>query len=290
MSDVAAAIERALGASVSSLVPLHGGCVAAVYGATIATHGGPVDVVAKHAEGVALASLDVEAYMLGVLRQRSRLPVPRVLFASPSLLVMQRMEGESRFDEAAQRHGAELLAELHTASSDDGRFGLERDTLIGGLAQPNGWCGSWVGFFRDRRLLHMARAARNEGRLPWDVLGRIERLAAELPRLIGEPERPSLLHGDVWTTNVLARGGRLTAFLDPAVYFGHREIELAFITLFDTFGPAFFERYQELSPIAPGFFKERRHIYNLYPLLVHVRLFGGGYVGAVCGTLDRLGW
>ena len=88
---------------------------------------------------------------------------------------------------------------------------------------------------------------------------------------------------------MLAERDHITGFLDPAIYYGHPEIELAFITLFNTFGEAFFHRYHALRPIAPGFFEQRRDLYNLYPLLVHVRLFGGGYVPPIERTLAGLG-
>ncbi|MFQ5491862.1 MAG: fructosamine kinase family protein, partial [Phycisphaerae bacterium] len=90
--------------------------------------------------------------------------------------------------------------------------------------------------------------------------------------------------------NVLALGGRITGFVDPALYYGDPEIELAFATLFGTFGRPFFDRYQEIRPLRPGFFDLRRDILNLYPLLVHVRLFGGGYVASVERILARLGY
>ena len=91
----------------------------------------------------------------------------------------------------------------------------------------------------------------------------------------------------LWTTNILAQDGRITGFLDPAIYYAHPEIELAFSTLFGTFGQPFFTWYRQLWHMVPGFFEERRDIYNLYPLLVHVRLFGGGYVGAVDQILKK---
>ena len=119
---------------------------------------------------------------------------------------------------------------------------------------------------------------------------RVERLAGRVGEWLSEPARPSLIHGDVWTTNVLAQGGRITAFLDPALYYADPEIELAFIGLFGTFGRAFYEQYHALRAIAPGFFEERRDLYNLYPLLVHVRLFGGSYVGQVERVLSAYGF
>lgn len=277
--DLSCRLEAALGLRTTGLYPLKGGCVGPVYEAYL-EDGRRVALKA----GTDNAALDLEAWMLEVLRPH--LPVPRVLHASPSLLVMEFVEGTSTFDDAAERHAAELLARLHTVRGE--RFGLERDTLIGGLPQPNSPSRSWIGFFREHRLLHMAEQARFAGRLPPRTHERIRRLADRLDVLLGEPDAPALIHGDVWTGNVLARAGRITAFLDPAVYFADPEIELAFITLFSTFGPVFFAHYARRRPIRPGFFETRRHIYNLYPLLVHSRLFGGHYPAEVARTLDRL--
>ena len=109
----------------------------------------------------------------------------------------------------------------------------------------------------------------------------------KLERYIDSGTRPSLIHGDVWGGNVLARGGRIAAFVDPAIYFADAEIELAFSTLFGTFGEAFFDRYRQIRPIAPGFFEVRRDLYNLYPLLVHTRLFGASYAASVKRSLAR---
>jgi fructosamine-3-kinase len=168
--------------------------------------------------------------------------------------------------------------------------GLEEPTLIGGLHQPNPWADSWLTFFREQRLLYMGREAVRRGRLPEAIFGRLAEFAAHLDRWLMEPQRPSLIHGDVWTTNVLALGDQVTGFVDPAIYYADPEIELAFITLFGTFARPFFTRYQEIRPLAPGFFEERRDIYNLYPLLVHVTLFGGGYVHSVDETLQQFGY
>ena len=234
------------------------------------------------------AVLDTEGFMLQYLRDQSSLPVPAVMYSSPNLLIMEYVEGGSTFPVAAQRHAAELLVALHTVKAE--QFGLEQDTLIGGLHQPNPWTASWIEFFRDQRLLFMGREALRWGQLPRIVFSRLEKFAERLDEWIEEPDHPSLIHGDVWTTNVLSHQGRITGFIDPAIYYGHPEIELAFTTLFHTFGQAFFIQYQELKPIKPGFFEIRRDLYNLYPLLVHVRLFGGGYVGSVSGILSRIGF
>jgi fructosamine-3-kinase len=128
------------------------------------------------------------------------------------------------------------------------------------------------------------------GRLPQSFVPRLEKLCGQLDQWLAEPERPSLIHGDVWTTNVLAENGRITAFLDPAIYFGVDEMELAYIALFNSFGTPFFRRYEEIRPLPPGFYEERRHLYSLYPLLSHVCHFGGSYVSMVDSVLHRFGY
>ncbi|MDP6927871.1 MAG: fructosamine kinase family protein, partial [Rhodospirillales bacterium] len=129
----------------------------------------------------------------------------------------------------------------------------------------------------------------SSGRMPTSMMSRLERLAGRLSEWIDEPCEPSLIHGDMWGGNVLCADGRITGFIDPAIYFADAEIELAFTTLFGTFGDDFFARYNEHRPLKPGFFETRRDLYNLYPLLVHVRLFGGSYVNSVETTLRRFG-
>jgi fructosamine-3-kinase len=168
-------------------------------------------------------------------------------------------------------------------------FGYERDTLIGPLPQPNPKSDRWVPFFRDHRLLAMARAAEAEGKLPARLLVRLERLAERLSDYLTEPSHPSLLHGDLWTGNVLVRGKRIAGFVDPAIYCGHPEIELAFTTMFGTFGAPFFEAYAVLLPLDREFRAVRCALYKLYPTLVHVRLFGSAYLPPIEQTLARIG-
>lgn len=270
------------GGEVLRLVALNGGCIGEVWRADLANGR---QLAVKHARSGA-GTLDIEGEMLDYLASHSSLPVPAVLHNAPDLLVMEFLPGESHFNDAAQRHAAELIADLHSQSAP--QFGFRRDTLIGGLPQPNPWTDSWMEFFGEQRLRHMAKEAEKAGRLPSGTRRKVERLVDKLDKYLDEPEAPSLVHGDVWTTNVLALGGRVTGFLDPAIYYGDPEIELAFTTLFGTFGSSFFERYQELRPIAPGFFELRRDLYNLYPLLVHAHLFGGGYADSVERIVSRL--
>lgn len=275
-------IAAIAGADVVRMQPLNGGCIGEVWRANLADGR---QLAVKHARSGA-GTLDIEGEMLDYLAAHSGLPVPAVLHSAADLLVLEFLSGESQFSDSAQRHAAELLADLHARSAP--QFGFKRDTLIGGLPQPNPWTDSWIAFFGEQRLRHMAVEAEQAGRLPADIRRKIERLVEKLDHYLDEPKAPSLLHGDVWTTNVLALGDRVTGFLDPAIYYGDPEIELAFTTLFGTFGRSFFERYQELRPIAPGFFELRRDLYNLYPLLVHARLFGGGYADSVDRIVSHL--
>ncbi|WP_046022798.1 fructosamine kinase family protein [Magnetospira sp. QH-2] len=274
-------ITRVTGRKPIEFRPLSGGCIGDVYRVTLEGSG---SLVAKVGDGS--SGLDIEGYMLEILGPH--LPVPDVLHAEPGLLLMSYLLNDGGLTADSQAHAAELLASLHDVPGK--AFGLDQDTLIGGLHQPNPWTERWIDFFRDQRLLFMARDAQQAGRLPGRLMDRIEKMAARLDRWISEPTQSSLLHGDMWTGNVLCRGRRIAGFVDPACYYGDPEIELAFSTLFGTFGKAFFQRYEKLRPIAPGFFEERRDLYNLYPLLVHVRLFGGSYVGSVDRTLSRFGF
>ncbi len=276
-------IENITGKRPTSTRSLHGGMVGDVYAVTMP---GGDKLVAK-VDPTRQAMLAREGYMLRYLREHSQLPVPDVLHSDDSLLLMTFIEGSSHFDAGAQAHAAELLADLHRITAP--RFGLDAHTLIGPIHQPNPWTDNWLAFFRDQRLLYMADVMTGRGRLPTPLRKRIDKLATRLDEFIIEPQAPSLIHGDAWTTNILAQNGRITGFIDPAIYYGHPEIELAYTTLFGTFGESFFRRYTEIHPLEPGFFELRRDLYNLYPLLVHVRLFGGGYVNSVARILDKLG-
>jgi fructosamine-3-kinase len=280
---VARGVEAYLGERLLSIRPMGGGCIGEVY--RLELEDGTPLVAKVDREGE--SHLEREAYMLRYLRENSDLPVPEVFHGSETLLLMEFVDGSSRFSRGAERNAAGLLAALHGITW--GSYGHEQDTLIGSLDQPNPPTESWVEFFRDHRLLYLARVANEAGRLPAEDLERVDRLAEQLGDYLEEPDRPSLIHGDVWSANVLAQGDRITAFLDPAIYHADPEIELSFISLFNSFGGAFFERYAEIRSITPGFFEERRDLYNLYPLLVHVYFFGGGYLDSVRAILRRFG-
>ena len=274
-------IEHTLGRAPKHLKRLSGGMIGTVHKVVLEDG---TRLVAKRSDN----ALSTEAMMLRYLAEYSDLPVPEVVYADDDLLVLEFIEGSSHFDAAAERHAAELLADLHRVTA--AQYGFERDTLAGSLPQPNPQTLDWPSFFRESRLLYMGELALEIGRLPKAFMPRLERLGDNLSELIGETEKPALIHGDIWSANVLAIKTCITAFLDPALYYGEREVELAYIALFGTFGTSFFEHYHERYPIRAGFFEQRRHLYSLYPLLTHVRYFGGHYVESVDEVLKTLGY
>ena len=280
--SLADAIEAATGQRPAQVTPLSGGCVGETYKVELE------DGAALVAKVSAAGGLAIEGFMLGYLKMHSELPVPAVLHSADKLLLMEYIETAGGLTPSAEAHAAELLAALHGISAES--FGFEGDTVIGTLAQSNRWTPRWRDFFRDQRLRTMGRAALDRGHLIRATFARLEKLCARIEEFIDEPAAPALIPGDVWGGNVLTRDGRIAAFVDPAIYYAHPEIELAFSTLFSTFSDAFFARYGEIRPMRPGFFEERRDIYNLYPLLVHTRLFGGHYAASVERTLKRFGY
>jgi len=279
--DTAALRDRVaapLDAAPTAFGELDGGMIGTVYAVRFADRD---PVVAK----VSDTPLSVEAFMLESLADH--LPVPDVYHASDDLLLLEYVEGESAFSKAVERDAADHLAALHDATAD--AFGFERDTLTGPVRQPNPWTDSWPAFFRDHRVLHAARGARDAGELAADLHERVREAAADFETSLRDSPPPALVHGDVWTNNVLARDGEVTAFLDPATYYADPEVELAYVRWSDTFGDPFFERYADRRGIGEGF-ERRLPVYTLYPLLVHVWLFGGRYADELDRTLDRLGY
>lgn len=281
MSDFQERVATILNTDITGTQRLSGGMIGQV--AQIDTADGRTLVV-KHSDDPN-DTLDIEGRMLDYLNEHSNLPVPDVLHSTSDLLIMTYIENSGSITSDVQEHAAELLADLHSVTADT--FGLNFDTLIGSLHQPNPPSENWIDFFREQRLIYMADVAHDAGRLPGDVRRDVDQLAARLDEILYEPEQPALIHGDMWGGNVLPKDGRIAGFVDPAIYYAHPEIELAFSTLFSTYGTPFFRRYEELRPLEPDFFEERRDVYNLYPLLVHVRLFGGSYVGQVQRILSR---
>lgn len=207
-----------------------------------------------------------------------------------SFLVMERIDEASPGGGFFESFGR-ALAELHRGARSD-RHGFGHDNVIGATPQPNPWTEDGVEFVREHRLGHQLRLARESG-LSDATLDRLgDRLLERLDQWLGpgfgeRDERPSLLHGDLWSGNFLCDEAGRAVLIDPAVYYGHREADLAMSRLFGGFSAAFYRAYEEAWPLPPGS-EERIALHQLYHLLNHLNLFGGGYRGRCAGILRRL--
>jgi len=280
-----AAIGSRLRAGVVGARALAGGSISAAWAVELddersvfvkANASAPADMFAAEVRGLSWLAE-------GLLDEE--LCVPRVLACEPTFLVLELLEpGRPRadFDELLGRG----LARLHRSGAGEGGFGLDHDNYIGSLPQTNEYCDDWPSFYRDRRLSPMLERAGD--RLGGGVRRRLDRLMTGLEERCGDPEPPARLHGDLWGGNVHGDGGGRPVLIDPAVYAGHREVDLAMMRLFGGFTARVFAAYEEQWPLQDGW-ERRVDLYQLYPLLVHVVLFGGSYVGDVEAALRRLG-
>ncbi len=233
--------------------------------------------------------VESEELMYEYLRDNSTLPIPKIYKRENEVLLSEYIPNDQLDRLDAERDAALHLANLHRIGWEEG-FGFVEDTVIGPYRQSNTVYDSWVEFFRRERLLDFGTKAFAEEQLPEETYVRLIALCEDLEKYLTEPKHSSLLHGDVWSGNVLIHRGEVAAFIDPAIYYGHHEVDLAFIMMFNTFGDRFFEHYHKLYPIEDDFIEVRADIYNLYPYLVHLRAFGEGYLPYIERTLEKYGY
>ncbi|MBN7815049.1 fructosamine kinase family protein [Algoriphagus pacificus] len=175
------------------------------------------------------------------------------------------------------------LADLHLKSSKS--FGLEEDNYIASLVQKNLQTANWVDFYIEQRLEPLLGKAYFDRLIPLDFLKKFQSIYPVIESAIPK-EKPALLHGDLWSGNVICNSEGQPCLIDPAVYFGHREMDLAFSRLFGGFDSRFYQSYESIIPLEPGF-ESRTGIYNLYPLLVHLNLFGAAYLPGIERIIKR---
>jgi fructosamine-3-kinase len=229
---------------------------------------------------------EAEARGLELLRSSGTVSAPKPVFTGSAgewtWILLEEIETGSRKRNFWEDFGTSL-AELHL---NDGRtFGLDHDNYIGSLTQPNEPRQTWSGFYAEMRLQPQMRKAVDAGLLVKEDARQLDRLCTQLPTLFPE-EAPSLLHGDLWSGNFLTGPDGTAWVIDPAVYYGHREMDLAMTRLFGGFDERFYASYHETYPLQAKW-EERVRIAQLYPLLVHVNLFGEGYVSDVRSCLSQ---
>jgi fructosamine-3-kinase len=284
--ELGEALCRALGAEVRRASPLSGGDINDAYEVLLADGR---RVFVKSNDHAPSGMFEAEANGLGWLSEAGALRIPQVLALGggkdgvPAFLVLEFLE------RARPRHGfdEELghgLARLHRTSSES--FGFREDNFIGRLHQPNAARARWVDVYRDQRLGAQLTLAAKSNLASSKMRSGFERLFARLEDLLGPAEAPARLHGDLWGGNLHVGPEGEPCLIDPAVYAGHREVDLGMMQLFGGFGERVFSAYEEAFPLSPGH-KERVPLYQLYPLMVHVNLFGGGYVSSVERILAR---
>jgi len=288
-SPIITKLSKALGAKVVKSRALSGGDIADLSLLTLNNH---TEVVAKRPRVDQPDTTAIETLMLKHLADRSQLPVPKVLFTAPSLLVMSYIphKGTTEKTKAAKSVAAHVAA-LHQIrpKGKSPYYGFTKDTFIGPLPQINTPESNWCSFFTDHRLYAMAHSCMNVSKIDTVMMRRIETLAGKLPDILPATPESSLLHGDLWSGNILIDGDKASGFIDPAISYGHHEMDLAFIALMGGLDPVFFDTYTNHYKIDAGFHEERKSLYQLWPLLVHVRLFGGNYRNSVSAILEQFG-
>lgn len=250
-------LERLAGGDLSEVL-----LVARAEGERLVAKGGP--------------SVATEAAMLRALAAAG-VPVPRVEAEHGDALLIEHVANDRLFSPAAWRDIGVWTARLHAQRGE--RYGWPVDYALGTVALDNRQSDDWPAFWGGQRLVATGAL------IDLPLRRRVERLAGRLGDLLPAAPAPALLHGDLWSGNILVRDGRLAALIDPACYFGDAEVDLAMLTLFDRPPDAFFDGYGDLEP---GW-RQRRPVYQLFPALVHLRLFGAGYVSLVERLLREIG-
>lgn len=230
----------------------------------------------------------VEARGLQLLKSAHAARVPEVIAVidKPPALLLEWIDARGSKSDISELLG-EQLAQQHRTIGE--AYGLDHDNYIGSNQQSNKRSSSWIDFFRDHRLGFQMELARRNGYMNATRASMLERVMARLSEWIDEGTcAPSLLHGDLWGGNFIVGPDAEPVLIDPAVYYGEREAEIAFTELFGGFGSKFYAAYKSTWPLAHGY-ADRRDLYNLYHLLNHLNLFGEGYGASVDSILQRFG-
>lgn len=277
--------SRGLGRHLRSASPVGGGCIN--HGARIATDTGMALFLKWNPSSPAgVFAAEAEALLALAAGSSLRLPEPiawREHADEVSWLLMEFIAPGPTTRETERALG-QGLAEMHARDAPGG-FGWERDNWIGSLPQANEPSPGWGEFWRDLRIEPQLVQARKRGLALHTDFDRVLEL---IPRALAGIERPALVHGDLWGGNWFTSVEGEPVLIDPAAYRGHGEVDLAMSELFGGFGAAFYEAYDDVAVVEEAYSAYRKDLYQLYYLLVHVNLFGGGYEGGSLRAARRV--
>ncbi len=276
---VAGRAEQLLGASVIATAPVAGGDIGTAYKLRLSTGR---TAFLKTMTGAPPGFFEREAAGLRWLAEAAGAATPDVLGVDDEMLVLGWVETAKPGTDAAAGFGRALA---HTHGAGAATYGADEDGYIGRLPMHNKPLDSWAEFYVERRITPYLRVARDKGLVGASDAETVEQAAAKAADIVPE-EPPARLHGDLWNGNVLWSADRGVTIIDPAAYAGHREVDLAMLALFGLPQlPHVMAAYHEASPLADGW-EDRLGFHQLFPLLVHACLFGGGY-GARAASVAR---
>ncbi len=227
------------------------------------------------------------ASMFKHIHENSKLPVPEIILQFDNLLVLEyisHQQGGLAIE--AQPDAARHIAGLHNATSDF--YGYEIDNNVGQVIQPNTVTMNWSEFYGTHRLLFGVNLCIEAGKMPKRMLNRFKNLIDTLPMLIPFDTMPSLLHGNLERHNILCDGDKVVCFADPGLYYGHAELDIAFMLVEGKLSPEFYGAYNEVRPLDKEFHEERKWLYFLWPLLLQARIHGGDFVKYIDAALTKL--
>ncbi len=279
MNDIERWLKNDLNTDIARMDPLSGGDICDT--SRVTTTDGR-DLCIKQQASAPSDFFLAEAAGLEALRDTDTLRVPKVITAQPGFIAMEYL-APGRPGPDYWRQLGEGLAAMHRQPVPS--FGFTMDNYCGRTPQPNPTIRSGFEFFAEHRLMYQGRLAEAAGHLSARELQNLERLCQKLPELIPE-QLPALIHGDLWGGNIHCDDGGNPVLIDPAAHWGWPEAELAMTRLFGGFSPEFYDHYLSANPLETGW-QKRVPLYNLYHLLNHLNLFGGGYHAQVIQVVSR---
>jgi protein-ribulosamine 3-kinase len=221
-----------------------------------------------------------EAKSMELLRETNTVHVPKVYGYGKkddgSYLMLDFVAESTKKEDYWENFGTKL-AELHNITNE--KFGLHFNNYVGALRQINDFSEDGIQFYLEKRLNIQLERAYKAKFIDFKLYSDLNNIFSKVTSLFPK-EKPSLLHGDLWSGNIMVGANGHAALVDPSAYYGLREAEIAFTTLFGGFKKEFYDAYTHSKPLEPGF-KDRIDLYNLYPLMVHLNLFGGGYLESI---------